>query len=320
MNSNDFDICKEAWERSSGNQRFWPELADELGYESGEILRSRFKREREARGFEKVTGKVVQQPDKFLKIGIIDIETLYMELGGWGLYDQTFSPSQILKDGCMLSWAAKYVGSDTIYSDIMTPDEAVVRDTRRIAESAWDFVRTCEICVGHNFKSFDGKILNTEFLLNDLQPLRYRTIDTLEIAKNNFRVSSNRMEYINHKLKIRQKISNEGFKLWKRCSEGDIDALDMMTEYNVGDIFATEELFWKLQPYMSNMPNLSLYNQESNLRACSCGSTNLFREKGFWYTQSARYEKYRCGDCGSLMRGKSNLISKSKRDGLMVRV
>jgi len=34
----------------------------------------------------------------------------------------------------------------------------------------------------------------------------------------------------------------------------------------------------------------------------------------------AEYEKYRCNSCGALMRGKKNLLSKEKKDSLMVRL
>jgi len=73
-----FNDCLDHWSVSSGNQPFWEELAQKYGFKSGEVLRSKFKRDRQKRGIsrESVTSEVVRDFTNFPKIGIIDIEML----------------------------------------------------------------------------------------------------------------------------------------------------------------------------------------------------------------------------------------------------
>lgn len=41
-----FTSCLEKWKNSDGFTKFWPELAEKWGYQSGENLRWAFKQER----------------------------------------------------------------------------------------------------------------------------------------------------------------------------------------------------------------------------------------------------------------------------------
>jgi len=249
-------------------------------------------------------------------VAVVDIETLPMVIYSWGLWEEHNSPDQIIQDSCMLSWAGKYLNGSKIYSDIFTPDEARARDTRRIAKSIWEFLHDADVVIGHNYNAFDRKYINTMFLKNGLPPLKYTVVDTLEVARRNFKFASNKMKFINQELGIRQKIENDGFPLWKACSEGDKHSLDVMLEYNEGDILATEDLFYKLRPYVKNL-NVALYNELETHQCPVCGSENL-QIDGWYYTPAGKWESIRCQNCGALVRSKYNELDKDKRKSLLV--
>jgi RNA polymerase subunit RPABC4/transcription elongation factor Spt4 len=124
------------------------------------------------------------------------------------------------------------------------------------------------------------------------------------------------MGFINHQLGIREKVSNEGFPLWRKCSEGDQEALTKMLNYNIGDVFATEDLFYKLRPYIKNI-NMALYNEIIEAQCPVCGSLDLTSE-GFYYTSAGRWESMRCNNCKSLSRKKQNLLSTEKKKSLLI--
>jgi transposase-like protein len=248
-------------------------------------------------------------------IGVMDIESLPAIVYTWGLFDQNIGINQIITDSCMLSWAGKILNSSEIYSDIMTPKETKTRDTKRITLSAFEFMKKCQIIIGHNFKNFDSKIINV-CLLEHAKPLKYQIIDSLEIARNNFRFSSNKLAFINKKLGIREKIDNEGFPLWQACSNGDKTALDTMLNYNIGDIHSTEDLYYRLRSFMGNHPNLAKYNTIETEQCPVCLSEDLV-EEGVYYTN--QYESLRCNNCGALSRRKLNLFSKEKKKSLLVK-
>ena len=61
--------------------------------------------------------------DRKIKSLVIDIETTYATLGGWGLLDQNFALNQVLKSGNILCFAAKWVGDDfTWFSSVAMTD------------------------------------------------------------------------------------------------------------------------------------------------------------------------------------------------------
>jgi len=141
-------------------------------------------------------------------------------------------------------------------------------------------------------------------------------VDTLKIAKKHFKFLHNKLEHINKELGLTTKIETEGFRLWKKCSEGDEASLQTMLEYNEGDVLALEDTFYKLQPYMRFF-NAALYNEIEEKQCRICGSTNLEESKKFYLTPAGKWKMYRCKNCGCLSRGKENLLSKTKKKSLL---
>ena len=313
-----FEECLKHYRADFGLGESWQSLADKYGYKSGEYLRSMFKNERKKRGIKgKNQSQIREMPyeDK-PRVAVCDIETLPMVCYSWGMYDQYFNIDNVVHDTCFLSWAGKYLNEPDMYSDVLTSDEALKRDSHRIIKSCWDFLSNANIVIGHNYLHFDFKILNTEFLKHGLPPLKYVIVDTYLVAKKNFRFSSNKMEFINRSLGIRNKISNEGFKLWVACSEGKKEALEEMLNYNIGDIYSTEELFYRVRPYVRNF-NVALYNEMETHQCPVCGGETL-NSIGYYYTPAGKWESVRCGNCGCVSRKKTNFLNKYKKKSLLI--
>ena len=296
------DINKILKMRKEGSN--WTQIGDAL-QDSNENVRAAFRRFVGAKhsGYKDLE---IEAHDTRPVIAVMDIETLPMKVYAWSLFGDYINPDMVEKDSCMLSWAGKYLGSDKIYSDIMKPEETEERETHRISQSAWQFLRDADYVIGHNFANFDSKFLNTEFLKNDMYPLRPVIIDTFLIAKQNFRFGSNKMKFINNELGIRNKMDTDGWPLWKACDKGDPKALKEMLTYNEGDIGATESLFYKVRPYVRNL-NLALYTQSAQEVCPVCGHTE-YVSAGTKPTSAGLWEKVHCTRCGALTRRKENLL------------
>lgn len=251
------------------------------------------------------------------RVGIVDVETLPIEAYVWNMYPKFVNVEQVISDTGFLSWAGKFLNDPTMYSDVLTPEEALEKDDERITKSCWDFISQCDVVVGHNLMDFDSKVMSTFFLKYGLPPLKYVMVDTLKIARRHFRFGSNKMAYINRRLGIREKIENEGFPLWRKCREGDADALATMLEYNEGDILATEDLFYKIRPYAHSSFNVALYNEIEEQQCPVCGNTDLKRV-GWYVTPAGRWDSLRCTNCTGVFRGKTNHLTKEKRKSLLV--
>lgn len=292
----------------------WVDVARKIGG-NPESVRSAFRRAVGSK-YTAYADKLPPKPTQLPVIAILDIETLPMIRYSWSLYDDYASPDQIIVDSCMLSWAGRYINMPEIHSDVLTSSETRIqdkkRDTKRITESLWKFLREVDAVVGHNYAGFDLLRINTEFLHHGLPPLKYTVIDTYQLARRHFKFASNKMKFINEALGIRNKVGNDGFSLWERCSEGDSTALQTMLDYNKGDIGATEELFYKLRPYIKNF-NVGIYNESLEYQCPVCGSEDLSYDERPWPTPAGLWESARCNSCGCLFRLKYNLLDKNKK-------
>lgn len=249
------------------------------------------------------------------RIGLFDLETLPIEAYTWGLHKQYLGQDQVIQHTGLLSWSGKYLNEPKVFSDILTSEEAIARDDERITQSCWLFLHSCDVVVGHNLNKFDSKVSNTFFLLHDLPPLDYRHIDTLAIARRYFRWESNKMGYLNHQLGLSEKIETEGFMLWRRCAEGDPEALERMETYNKQDVIALEDLFYKFRPYIHGF-NVAVYNDAEEMQCPVCGCKDLASE-GKYYTPAGCWDSLRCSECGAISRAKVNYLEADKKKSLL---
>lgn len=239
--------------------------------------------------------KSLDRPNTDLKILLFDIETTPLKVYAWGLYDQTISTKAIIDDWYMLTWAAKWYGEDKVYTGKLTPTESLNKDDKRITEDIWYLLDEADVIMGHNSNKFDIKKLNARFLMHGFNsPSPYHKIDTLQIARQNFAITSNKLDYLNEVLGITRKIENEGLQLWIDCMNGKQEALNTMETYNIGDVIALEELYERLRPWIKGHPNVT----EKKDCCASCGSEDVTLITTFGKT--SKYNIYRCNSCNSL--------------------
>lgn len=254
---------------------------------------------------------------KLANILLFDIEVSPLTATVWQTGKQVIRHEQIVSEQVVISWSAKWLYGSEIFGDVLTPKEALERNDKRIIEKMWNFLDSSDIVVGHNIRNFDVKKLNTRFLINGMNPPSYfRVVDTLEQAKANFYFTSNSLNYICKVLDLPTKKENGGLETWIKCMKGDKDALSLMYEYNKVDVLINEEVYIKLRPYMRNHPNVNTYGDCISENCPNCGSEEIKKE-GFYFTNVAKYYSYRCQECGSLSRGRVNLLTKEQRKKIL---
>lgn len=261
--------------------------------------------------------KEVQQSFTPAKVLILDIETAPIVSYTWGLWDQNVALNQIVEDWSILSWSAKWLGSDQVlYED--TRNEKNPRNDKKILKNIWKLLDEADVVIGQNSKSFDIKKLNARFILNGMQPpSSFRQIDTMRLAKKHFAFTSNKLEYLTKNLCTQNKKSSHakfgGFELWKQCLAGNLEAWNEMQSYNITDILSTEELYHKLQPWDKAL-NFNVYHSDLHFQ-CTCGSIE-FKKHGHVFTNNGKYTRFICKDCGAESVDKDNLLIKEKRQTL----
>ena len=283
-----------------------------LGIQSETI--TRYQREARSRGIES-PGQV-----RLPKILVYDLENAPTEAAVWGMFKQYIRKEQIISEWYMLSWAAKWLFDTEIVSDVITPDESVKNDDKRIMESLWNLIDEADIIVGHNILGFDIQKMNTRFVVNGMNPpSSVQAIDTLLQARKNFAFSRNDLDYLCGQFQLSErKADNGGMNRWLRCIKGEPDALIEMETYNRQDIAASEELYLAMRAWMKAHPNLALYMDQKADACHRCGSINLDWLKNpdgtskCYNTNVNAYPEYRCNQCGG--NGRSRFSSLSKED------
>lgn len=243
------------------------------------------------------------------KVLLVDIETAPIMGFVWDIWDQNIALNQIHKDWSILSWSAKWLGNKKVmYKDLRSKKDK--RNDKPLLPAIWELLDEADVVITQNGKKFDQKKLNARFIMHGFQPPSpYKHIDTFLLAKKHFGFTSNKLEYMTDKLctKYKKLKHNKfpGFEMWKECLAGNQAAWKEMQRYNCHDVLALEELYTKLIPWDTSV-NFSLYRSD-DVHVCSCGSTTLHR-RGYYYTSTGKYQKYRCNKCGAETYSGKNLF------------
>ncbi len=254
------------------------------------------------------------------KILVLDIETFPMEAYVWGLFDQNIGLNQIKKDWSIMSWSARWLDQpeDTVmYMDVR--GQRNLRDDKKILKPLLKLMDEADIVCGQNSKSFDVKKINARAKINGYKPpSSFRQYDTKIMAKRYFSFTSNKLEYLTHKLCTdSKKLSHAnfpGFSLWSACLEDNLEAWEECEAYNKADVNSTAELLLQLLPW-DNTINWEVYRDNLTFHACTCGSTE-FKKNGFRTTNTGKFQRFVCKQCGKESSSKENLKSTNFRKKL----
>jgi hypothetical protein len=260
--------------------------------------------------------------DSGAKILVLDIETMPGRAFIFDVWKQNIQPNQIISDWFIVTWAAKWLFEDTVYSGALTPREVKKQNDKRIMQSLWRLLNEADIVIAHNGQKFDVPRINTRFLLHRiLPPSPFIVIDTLKHYQRNFAFFHNKLDYLNFKLELPRKEETGGFELWANCYEGKQDALDKMLHYNVGDVRILESNYLILRPWIKPHPNVALHVlDETQSRCPSCGSSKLKDEGKNYHTTANVYGLIRCDNCGASSRKRLSSISIKQRRHLTLSV
>jgi len=236
------------------------------------------------------------------KILFYDIETTLAKSYHFGQWKQDLSVKQQVEEGHLLSHAWAW-GDEKVVGSILTQKEVLEHDPERLVLEAWSLLDNADIVVAHYGKKFDIPKLNGYFLKYGLSPPSpYKVIDTKEISSKKFLLPFNSLEYLAKALGVQQKIDNSGLQLWIDCDKGKQEALDEMLLYNIGDIEALRDVYYRLVTWDNNGVNIALYNDHGML-CTHCGSDKITPIDGkFAYTVARKYSLYRCNSCQAVLR------------------
>lgn len=248
-----------------------------------------------------------------MKTLLLDIETAPHRVYAWGLWNQDIAINQIEEPGYTLCWAAKWYGDkDVLFSSIHEDGKQLM------LHLIWDMLHNADAVIHYNGTKFDIPTLNQEFLSAGFgKPAPYKQIDLLRTARKQFRLPSNKLDYVASYLGLGGKVKHKGMELWRKCMAGDEEAWEVMQKYNEQDVKLLEQVYERLLPWIDGHPNASLYTDLPDMRCTKCGSVHL-QKRGFSHTQTMTYQRFQCMSCGSWLRSRSNVLTAEKRKNILV--
>lgn len=202
--------------------------------------------------------------EKTARVLIFDIETSLSIFTAFSTGVQYLGDRNILQDYYVISWSAKWLGEDEVYSDVITPKESKKADDKRVLRGLWKLLDEADIVIGHNSDKFDLKKVNTRFILNGMDlPRPYKSIDTLKLARKMFSFSSNKLDYLCKMFGLEGKTEHSGYQLWLDCLKGDKKALAEIVEYNRNDVVILENLYNVLKQGITKPIKLPRYGSKA---------------------------------------------------------
>ncbi len=242
---------------------------------------------------------------------IIDIESAPSLAYVWRFFKENISAKQVKENSYLMSASWKWLGQDEIFYE-----ENRKNNDRKLIEKICAVLDEADMVVAHNGAKFDLPKIKGQAMLHGFKPPSpVKIIDTCLIARKEFGFESNSLEYLSDVLDLKLKKGGHkkfpGFLLWKECLQGNPDAWTEMKEYNIQDILVLEELYLRLRPWAINHPNVAVYAESTTEVLCpKCGS-NHNQKRGFAYTNTGKYHRYQCVDCGGWHRSRYSLLPKN---------
>ena len=234
----------------------------------------------------------------------------------WDLFTRYVPHSQVAEPGYTLCWAAKWLGSKKMmYKSVYHDGEEDMIDTiHALLEEA-------DVVIHFNGTKYDIPKLHNEFLqLGMGPPAPFVEIDCYKTAKNRFKLLSNSMAYVAKTLGIEGKHHHKGMELWTDCMAGDPSSWREMKKYNIQDVVMQEQIYYMLRAWIQPHPNFALFNDVEVPQCPACGSTNLYLHPQVHVTQTMRYQRVKCRDCGKWSRERVNNLEPGKKAVVLVGV
>ena len=252
-----------------------------------------------------------------MKILYLDIETAPKLAYVWRFFKENISPKQVLTHGHIMSFTAIWNDEDSfIYSENRNnnSDDEIVGQLVQLLDEA-------DLVIGHNVEAFDCHTINGRALVAGISPPSpYKIVDTYKSARREFKFEKNSLEYLCEVLNCKhKKLSHKkfpGFELWVECLAGNEEAWEEMRDYNIMDTFSVRDVYKKMRPWIRNHPNVAVHLEIDGHACPKCGSTHVQR-RGYAYTNSGKYQRFRCNSCGGWARSRYTEYPTEKKKELL---
>lgn len=219
------------------------------------------------------------------------------------MFNPYIDPKYIEREGWMICGAWKWLGEPYVASVSVLKDQERFKknyaDDYFVIKTLWDVLNEADIIVAHNGDRFDWKEFTARCIRHGFEPpSKPVMIDTLKVAKKEFKFPSNKLSYLANYLGVESKDEAPD---WDKVDQGDIEAIEYTEKYCRQDIRTLEGVYLRLRPYITNHPHIG------HRGLCpKCRHWNITFSKTRRLKSGKTYKQMLCshttGGCGSYFK------------------
>lgn len=174
------------------------------------------------------------------------------------------------------------------------------QDSGRVVQEFDEIIKQADLVVGKNSDKFDIKMINSVRMFSGLPGMPWWSTISDDLEKQMrryFRLPSQSLDYISHKLGLGGKIKMEmadWINIVERTPTGE-KALAKMIKYGKKDVVDTRTLWNTLSQHFDPKFNMATFTQNA-LSCKNCGSENI-KKNGSSCKGKTRYIKWQCNTC-----------------------
>jgi len=247
-----------------------------------------------------------------------DIETSLMPVTVFQLgHNDYINPQNILQERYVICACWSWNDESKVHSvSVLDDPKRYKRDSHddtHVIKTLHKVLSEADIVVHHKGDSFDLPYVKGRALVHGLNPLPpVQTVDTYKVARSQFFLPANSLDYLGKLLKVGRKIHTD-HSLWMRVFNGESSAVREMITYNKQDVRLLRDVYKKLLAWAPNHPNLELYG----IDGCpKCGHPHV-QSRGIHKAISRVYRRFQCQGCGGWFKAEtSEKTVKTKRRAL----
>ena len=239
------------------------------------------------------------------KILIYDLETSQLTAESWGPKWQA-NLNRVTEDSHLLSFGDKWLGEDEVHVvsqlDFPRAYKRNRRDDRQLTGTLRDLFLESDVRIAHNAKKFDEKVAKARMAQNGFTNVpKVPIIDTLPAARRHFRLPSYSLNDIAAYFDLGAKLQHTGLHLWQAVAQGDMEAWQLMIDYNEQDVWLLERLYLFLRDggWIDNHPNMATILGERWICPHCAANRDRLQKRGIVARKTMSYQQWFCKDCNS---------------------
>lgn len=233
------------------------------------------------------------------KVLLFDLETSPNVGYFWSSGHQiNVGTENIVEERQVICVAYKWLGQKKTYAIAWDYNKGDQRDKKLLKEFSKIYAEA-DMVIAHNGDRFDIPWLKTRIMYHDLDPLPpVHQCDTLKEFRKNFRLNSNRLDYV-AKLLTGHGKNPMSFDDWKKIMQGHQPSLNKMVKYCKVDVDIMEQVYLRTRRHLQGHGIMQSYYRDS---CPQCGSESA-RKYGKYRTKLGAWQKYQCDTCMHIYKG-----------------